>query len=181
MRIIPVDPAMGGRNTAKRGVVAMKFPILMAIGVGALLLAVCVAPERASAMSSDPAPGAAKGTPDYQKAEKAVKDKDFKGAIALLEKIIATEPRNANAFNYLGYSHRNLGEREKALGYYKRALDIEPSHLGANEYLGELYLQMGDLAAAEERLKVLDRACRNCEEKRDLAEKIEKHKKAKGS
>jgi hypothetical protein len=47
--------------------------------------------------------------------------------------------------------------------------------------LGELYLQMGDLPAAEERLKVLERACRNCEEKRELAEKIEKHKKAKGS
>ncbi|MFN0043221.1 MAG: tetratricopeptide repeat protein [Alphaproteobacteria bacterium] len=159
----------------------MRFPIWMVVGLGALLVAVCSGPERAWAMGSDPAAGAAKGSPDYTKAEKAVKDKDFKGAIALFEKIIATEPRNANALNYLGYSHRNLGEREKALGYYKRALDIEPNHLGANEYLGELYLQMGDLAAAEERLKVLDRACRNCEEKRDLAEKIEKHKKAKGS
>ena len=137
-----------------------------------------------SAMGSDTSStpsSSSRGSSDYLKAERAVKDKDWKGAIALLEKVIAGEPRNANALNYLGYSHRNLGEREKALGYYKRALDIEPNHLGANEYLGELYLQMGDLPAAEERLRVLERACRNCEEKRELAEKIEKHKKAKGS
>ncbi len=150
--------------------------------VVALLLAAAAAPA-ALAMGSDtsPTPAATRGSADYQKAERAVKDKDWKGAIALLEKVIAGEPRNANALNYLGYSHRNIGEREKALGYYRRALDIEPNHLGANEYLGELYLQMGDLPAAEERLKVLDRACRNCEEKRELAEKIEKYKKSKGS
>jgi tetratricopeptide (TPR) repeat protein len=148
----------------------------------AVLLAVPIAsPEAMGSDTSSTPSSSSRGSSDYQKAERAVKDKDWKGAIALLEKVIAGEPRNANALNYLGYSHRNLGEREKALGYYKRALDIEPNHLGANEYLGELYLQMGDLPAAEERLKVLERACRNCEEKRELAEKIEKHKKAKGS
>jgi len=154
---------------------------VMCIWAG-LVLSGAAAPG-AMAMGSDTGstPAAARGSADYQKAERAVKDKDWKGAIALLEKVIAGEPRNANALNYLGYSHRNLGEREKALGYYKRALDIEPNHLGANEYLGELYLQMGDLPAAEERMKVLERACRNCEEKRELAEKIEKYKKSKGS
>jgi tetratricopeptide (TPR) repeat protein len=153
------------------------------MGVVAAMILWAAPASKTLAMGSDTSstPAAARGSADYQKAERAVKDKDWKGAIALLEKVVAGEPRNANALNYLGYSHRNLGEREKALGYYKRALDIEPNHLGANEYLGELYLQMGDLPAAEERMRVLERACRNCEERRELAEKIEKYKKSKGS
>jgi Tfp pilus assembly protein PilF len=59
----------------------------------------------------------------------------------------------------LGYAHARRGQTEAALGYYKQALALEPEHRGANEYLGELYLKMGDLASAEERLKVLDKAC----------------------
>ena len=158
-------------------------PIRTLLAASLLALGTIAPVAGAWAMGSDTssAPASSRGSADYVKAERAVKDKDYKGAIGLLEKVVASEPRNANALNYLGYSHRNLGEREKALGYYKRALDIEPNHLGANEYLGELYLQMGDLPAAEERLKVLEKACRNCEEKRELAEKIEKHKRAKGS
>ena len=165
----------------RKGIGMRGFSRVMCLMAGLVLSAAAAPDVRAMGSDTSSTPAAARGSADYQKAERAVKDKDWKGAIALLEKVIAGEPRNANALNYLGYSHRNLGEREKALGYYKRALDIEPNHLGANEYLGELYLQMGDLPAAEERMKVLERACRNCEEKRELAEKIEKYKKSKGS
>lgn len=119
---------------------------------------------------------AAKGNGDYTKAEKAIKAKDYQGAIPLLEKVVAAEPKNADAYNYLGYANRKLGDKEKALGFYKTAIEINPTHLGANEYLGELYLEMDNLPGAEERMAVLDKACRNCEEKRELREAIEKYK-----
>jgi tetratricopeptide (TPR) repeat protein len=150
---------------------------LTAIGL-ALTLALAAGDGLAMGGSSPaPSSGATAPDSDYAKAEKAVNAKDFRGAIPLLEKIVASEPKHADAFNYLGYSHRKLGEKEKALAYYKKALEIEPNHLGANEYLGELYLEMGDLANAETRLSTLDKVCKTCEATRELHEAVEKFKK----
>ena len=133
-----------------------------------------VALAMGSSSSSDTP--AAKSDTDYTKAEKAIKAQDYKGAITLLEQVVSKEPKNADAFNYLGYAHRKLGEKEKAQTYYETALDIDPNHLGANEYMGELYLEMDNLQGAESRMAVLDKACRNCPEKRELRDQIEKYK-----
>lgn len=105
-------------------------------------------------------------------AEARIAAQDFDGAIPLLENVLKTSPRNVNALHLLGYSHRALGEYETALDYYLRALAIEPLHVGANEYLGELHLEMGDLAGAEERLLVLTKACEGCAAQIDLERKI---------
>ncbi len=52
---------------------------------------------------------------------------------------------------------------------YQKALAIKPDHRGANEYIGELYLETGKPAKARERLKVLDSACFfGCEEYDEL-------------
>ena len=92
---------------------------------------------------------------------------------SILEGIVAGNPRNANAWNYIGYSHRKLGAFEPALAAYGKALAINPDHRGANEYLGELYLQTGELAKAKERLARLDDLCFfGCEEFDDLKEAI---------
>jgi Flp pilus assembly protein TadD len=130
----------------------------------------------ALAMGSSSTTETPKADSDYAKAEKAIKAQDYKGAIPLLEQVVAKQPKNADAFNYLGYAHRKLGEKEKAQTYYETALDIDPNHLGANEYMGELYLEMDNLQGAEARMAVLDKACRNCVEKRELRDAIEKFK-----
>ncbi|MGQ0662760.1 MAG: tetratricopeptide repeat protein [Pseudomonadota bacterium] len=110
-------------------------------------------------------------------AEKLVKDKDYAKAIPLLEQVIMANPRDADANNYLGYSHRKLGRMDQARDYYLAALRLEPNHRGANEYLGELYLEMNDLPKAEERLAVLARACQSrCEEYRDLKQAVDAFK-----
>jgi tetratricopeptide (TPR) repeat protein len=102
-------------------------------------------------------------------------------AIPLLEKALAAEPNNADAYNYLGYSHRKLGDQDKALAFYRKALEIKPRHLGANEYLGELYLELGDLEKAKQRLAVLDKACFfGCEEYTDLKKAIKAYKQQHG-
>ena len=61
---------------------------------------------------------------------------------------------------------------DEALEYYEKALKLKPNHVGANEYLGELYLEMKNLPKAEERLAVLAKACNGCEEQKELEEKI---------
>ncbi len=113
---------------------------------------------------------------DFSKAERRIDASDYRGAIPLLERVVRQSPRNADALNLLGYSHRKLGNQEKALGYYQKALAIKPEHLGANEYLGELYLEMADLPKAEERLAVLAEACSDCDEYEELKELIAAYK-----
>ncbi len=114
---------------------------------------------------------------DYIKAADLAEKGRYDQAIPLLEKYVAENPKSADGFNYLGYSHRKLGRFDEALANYQMALKLQPQHRGANEYLGELYLEMGDLAKAEERLEVLDDACFfGCEEYTELKEAISDYK-----
>ena len=114
---------------------------------------------------------------DYGRAVDLIETGNYITAIPLLKGILETNPDSADAYNYLAYTHRKLGKFEPALMYYRKALALEPAHLGANEYLGELYLQMGDLAKAEERLAVLDDACFfGCESYYALEEAIAAYK-----
>ncbi len=47
-------------------------------------------------------------------------------------------------------------------------------HRGAKEYMGELFVELGEIDRAEERLAVLDRACPfGCAEYEDLKRRIE--------
>lgn len=125
--------------------------------------------------------GAARDS-NLTKAQDLIGAEQYAEAIPLLKKVVANDTRNADAFNYLGYSHRKLGDTEKALEYYAIALKIEPEHLGANEYMGELYLELGNVAKAEERLAVLDEACFfGCEEYTELKELIEDYKSRQGA
>ena len=112
----------------------------------------------------------------YQKASAEVKAGDYDDAIDILEDIVDDNPKNADAWNLLGYSHRKLGDYDEALEHYQKALRLKPNHVGANEYLGELYLEMKDLPKAEERLVVLTNACNGCDEQKELEEKIAEYK-----
>jgi tetratricopeptide (TPR) repeat protein len=129
-----------------------------------------------SSTSSAPAATTAAGK-DYEKAVRLIEAGDYNAAIPLLEQIVVDAPRSADAWNYLGFSNRKLGQYETALQYYDNALAIDPEHLGANEYMGELYLEMGDLGKAEQRLEVLDGACFfGCEPYYELKEAIAAYK-----
>ena len=93
----------------------------------------------AGSSSSSSRPAAKPST--YQQGVSAVKAGDYGRALGLFEKVVRAKPRNADAWNYIGFSHRNLKQFDEALAAYTKALAIEPEHRGANEYLGELYLQ----------------------------------------
>ena len=89
------------------------------------------------------------------------------------EKAYAKDKQNADILNYLGYTLRKTGDFEKAETYYLQGLEMDPKHLGINEYLGELYVQTGRIELAKERLEVL-KGCK-CEEYEELKELIEKN------
>jgi tetratricopeptide (TPR) repeat protein len=114
---------------------------------------------------------------DFQKAEYLIKGEKCDEAIPILQSVVADNPRDADAWNYLGFCHRKLGKNQEALGYYDKALKLNPKHKGAREYLGELYLNMGDLPKAEEQLAILRSLCPSgCEELEDLEADIADYK-----
>lgn len=114
---------------------------------------------------------------DFEKAEYLIKADKCDEAIPLLQSVVADNPRDADAWNYLGFCHRKMGKLQEALGYYERALKVNPKHKGANEYLGELYLMMNDLPKAEQQLAVLKGLCPSgCEELEDLEADIADYK-----
>lgn len=106
---------------------------------------------------------------EYELGVKAVQAGDYARALTLLQKVVQAQPRHADAWNYLGFSYRQLKQVDQALAAYQKALAINPNHLGALEYLGELYLQRGDLARAREQLTKLKGLCpAGCREVDDL-------------
>jgi len=92
-------------------------------------------------------------------ARTAIEAGSYEAALGPLQEIVAAEPQNADAHNLIGYALRSLDRYNDAMDAYGRALAIDPEHLGANEYLGELLLMLGDVAGAQERLAVLDEVC----------------------
>ena len=94
-------------------------------------------------------------------------------ALSKLEKAYDKDKKNADILNYLGFALRKTGDFEKAEKFYLEGLKIDSSHLGINEYLGELYVQTNRIELAKERLQVLN-GC-NCEEYKELKELIEKN------
>jgi Flp pilus assembly protein TadD len=116
----------------------------------------------------------------YKQAKNLIDDEKYAKAIPLLQKSIQQKGEYADALNLLGYANRKLGDKAKAMTYYTKALNKEPNHLGANEYMGELYLEMNDLPKAEQRLAVLKGACGDCDEYEDLEDEIDDYKEEHG-
>jgi Flp pilus assembly protein TadD len=116
--------------------------------------------------------GSAKSS-EYKQAVKAIKKDNYPAAVELLNKVVDKDPDNEDAWNYLGYSLRNLQEFDGALAAYEKALQLEPEHKGALEYLGELYLNTGQPEKARVQLQKLDDACLlTCKEFRMLKKQI---------
>ena len=98
------------------------------------------------------------------KLEKA--NKKYAKAQKLLLKSNKKKPNKPDTLNYLGFTTRKLGDFENGEKYYLQGLAINPTHIGINEYLGELYVATGRHNLAVERLEVL-KGC-NCEEYEEL-------------
>jgi len=92
-------------------------------------------------------------------------------ALVKFEKAYDKNKKNADILNYLGYSLRKTGDLEKAEIFYLKGLNLDATHLGINEYLGELYVQTNRIELAKKRLAVL-KGCK-CEEYEELKELIE--------
>ena len=105
-------------------------------------------------------------------------EKKYLKAQKLLIAYNKSKPNKPDTLNYLGFTTRKIGDFENGEKYYLQGLAIDPSHIGINEYLGELYVATNRHNLAVERLEVL-KGC-NCEEYDELkaiiaGEKVSKY------
>ena len=99
----------------------------------------------------------------FEKKNKTDKaQKNYKKAIGYLLKHNKEFPSDPNTLNYLGFAHRKIGDYENAEIYYSMGLELDPKHVGINEYMGELFVVTNRIDKAKERLAVL-KDC-NCKE-----------------
>jgi tetratricopeptide (TPR) repeat protein len=109
---------------------------------------------------------------DLTSVRRKVKAKDWKAAIDELKPIIA-KVDNADAYNLYAFSLRNTGDYKQAFTFYGKALDFDPNHKGAREYLGELYVMTDNMPKANEQLAILEKLCpAGCEELDDLRKAV---------
>jgi len=161
---------INGSTATRTGTLART--LLTAIGLLFLAATIAVQPAIAAAYEEEK-------NDRLADVKKALGKERFENAIELLKAHEAETPDDADVQNLLGYSHRKIGEFDTAYQHYQKALELNPKHLGANEYLGELYLQTDRLAEAEAQLATLDKLCGFlCKEKRQLKKAIKKYKAA---
>lgn len=96
-------------------------------------------------------------TKDFKNAQKLIYSKKYEKAIDILISLEDKKPigfSKADLYNYLGFATRkkNNPNYEDAEEYYLLALSIDANHIGALEYLGELYFETDRLGQAEELL-----------------------------
>lgn len=97
--------------------------------------------------------------------EKAAKahekgQKSYHDSLGSFIDAVGADPKMYEAWNYLGFANRHLGNYEDALGAYAKALEINPNYPDAIEYRGEAYLGLNQIEDAKGAYMALFRASR---------------------
>ena len=113
--------------------------------------------------------------PNFAAAKKAIDAKNWEKAVYSLKYVKSDD---AEVYNLTGYANRKLGKFDEAFRNYKIALQKDPNHRGAHEYIGEAYLLTNNPAMAEQHLAALEKICgQSCGEYKDLAKELAEYKK----
>ena len=151
----------------------LKFTTLsLAVALGLATLSTSYAADTESS------PAKAVASADYQRGKVAVEAKQWKVAADYFRRATLQDPKNADAWNMLGYTSRWAGKYPDAFDAYGRALALEPFHRGANSYLGVAYVRTNDLGKARAQLAKVESICGNkdCDEYKVLDKAITEYK-----
>jgi tetratricopeptide (TPR) repeat protein len=156
----------------------MKTNLIMKRLLLVLSLAAVCAASGAYAAGGGGGGSNAQADPVLQAANAAIAQKDWAAAQMTLQQALVSNAQNADYHNLYAYSLRKGPNPDMKLvfSHYEEALRINPKHRGAHEYIGEAYLQTGDLAKAREHLAALDKLCFfRCEEFTELKAAVAKY------
>jgi superkiller protein 3 len=89
---------------------------------------------------------------EYARAEALVRSHRWDEGLAVLEPLLATEPRNAKALNLAGLACTGKGDIPQAEKYFERTLAVDPHFVPALKNLGIDEFQTGQFESAEKHL-----------------------------
>ena len=124
----------------------------------ATILALLAAAQFAQAADTTPSKPS---DPYLERFEDAKAKQDWSSAAAVMKEALGAKPQNADYHSLYAYSLRKGGTKDmdQVFLHYNEALRLDPKHRGAHEYLGEAYLQVGNVAKAKDELAALDKLC----------------------
>ena len=100
---------------------------------------------------------------------------NYTAALTALTRADQEFANNADINNLLGFVNRKLKQYSQSATYYTKALKIDPNHIGALEYQGELFMIQKKTSLAKKNLDKLKQVCGvKCEQYLDLKKVIEK-------
>ena len=106
-----------------------------------------------------------------------VQQKKFEQSVPVFEQSVVADPKNAQAFAYLGFSHQQTGNMPDARKYFEIALSIDPDEVHALNWGGQNDLSRKAVDDAEKKLDRLARVCgESCAEYEELDTAIKTHK-----
>jgi tetratricopeptide (TPR) repeat protein len=142
--------------------------MVLRLAFAALIGSAIIAP---AAHAADSAPTS--DTPELRSVRAEIKAKKYPAALAEL-KVLVVKYQTADVYSLLGHALWKTGDPTQGMTYYNKALAMDPSHKGALEYQGELFVSLGQIDKAKENLAKLNRICLfGCEEYDDLKGAIE--------
>jgi tetratricopeptide (TPR) repeat protein len=150
----------------------MNSKLLSTLSGLTLLVALGLAPGLAPAPAWAVDNMSSTDAPDLTSVRAKLKAKDYAAALTELRDL-AEDVQQADVYNLLGFALRKTGDFKTSLTYYTKALEMQPDHKAAREYLGELYVETGNMPKAKEQLDALAKLCPGgCEEREDLQKAI---------
>ena len=78
-----------------------------------------------------------------------LKNKKFKDAQKIFEKILIEQPMNAEINHLMGISFQLLNKIDKAIIYYEKSIKIKPDFAEAHKNLGNMFYRLGEIYKAE--------------------------------
>ncbi len=109
------------------------------------------------------------GDAAYLQAFGLINEGRFQDALWTLKDAALALGPHPDVLTYQGFANRKLHNYDLAISYYSAALTLAPDHRGANEYLGEYFVETGQMAKAKQQLVKLEGICKfGCEEAEEL-------------
>jgi len=89
---------------------------------------------------------------DAGKKDRAVHEAQeyYSSALAKFQEAVQDDARMHEAWNYVGYTNRKLGNYDAALAAYEKALTLKPGYPDALEYRGEAFLGLNRISDAQQ-------------------------------
>jgi len=93
-----------------------------------------------------------------EKGKAYLAEKNYDKAKIEIKNVLQIDPKSADAYFVMGQIQEKDKEYGKALGYYKKAVELDPVHMGAKIRLSKIYVIIGTKDLIEEARKLLNEA-----------------------